>query len=96
MMTIGKHPSPICQAAAGIGGSGTGNFFASTVPSAKPSAPQSAITMPGSFSVVAVMPLPPMMAASPANAITSATVRRTVGRSPSTGQASSEAHTGMV
>ena len=52
--------------------------------------------MPGSFSVVAVMPLPPMMAASPANAITSATVRSTVGRSPSTGQASSEAHTGMV
>ena len=24
-MTIGKHPSPICQAAAGIGGSGTGS-----------------------------------------------------------------------
>ena len=52
--------------------------------------------MPGSFSVVAVMPLPPMMVASPANAITSATVRSTVGRSPSTGQAISEAHTGMV
>ena len=26
-MTIGKHPSPICQAAAGIGGSGTGSLL---------------------------------------------------------------------
>ena len=94
--TIGKQPSPICQAAAGIGGSGTGNRLDSTVPSAKPIAPVSAIAMPGSFSAVAEMPLPPMMAASPANAITSATVRSHVGRSPSTGQASSEAHTGMV
>ena len=52
--------------------------------------------MPGSLAAVALKPLPPMMAANPANAITSATVRSTVGRSPSTGQANSEAHTGMV
>jgi hypothetical protein len=37
-----------------------------------------------------------MMAAKPANAITSETVRNKVGRSPSTGQANSEAQTGMV
>ncbi len=52
--------------------------------------------MPGSFSMVAARPLPPMMADSPANAITSASARIGVGRSPSTGQASAAAHTGMV
>jgi hypothetical protein len=42
------------------------------------------------------MPLPPMMEARPAKAITSASVRDKVGRSPSAGQASSEAQTGIV
>ena len=56
----------------------------------------SAIMMPGSFAALAAKPLPPMIAASPANAITSAIVRNSVGRSPSTGQASIEAQTGMV
>jgi hypothetical protein len=37
-----------------------------------------------------------MIEASPANAITSAMVRSSVGRSPSTGQAMSEAQTGIV
>ena len=87
---------PICQAAAVNGGKCSGSFFASTVPSAKPTAPPSAMTMPGSFDRLAAMPLPPMMAASPANAITSATTRNRFGRSPSIGQASSEAQTGMV
>ncbi len=64
--------------------------------SAKPIAPPSAIMIPGSFDRLAATPLPPMMAASPANAITSATTRSRFGRSPRIGQASSDAHTGMV
>jgi len=52
--------------------------------------------MPGSLAPLAAMPLPPRMVARPADAITSASVRSTVGRSPSTGQANSEAQTGMV
>ena len=95
-IATGKQPSPICQAAAVIGGSLNGSFFASTVPSAKPTAPASAMMMPGSLAALAVKPLPPMIAARPANAITSASVRNSVGRSPSTGQASIEAQTGMV
>ena len=95
-IAIGTQPMPICQAAAGIGGITSGYFFASTVPSANPMAPPSAMRMPGSFSLLADIPLPPMIAASPANAITSAMVRSNVGRSPSTGQANNEAHTGMV
>ena len=79
-----------------IGGNCSGSFFASTVPSAKPIEPPSAIRMPGSFAALAAMPLPPMIAARPANAITSAITRSSVSRSPSTGHASSEAHTGMV
>ena len=66
------------------------------MPSAKPIEPHSAITIPGSLAADAVTPLPPMIAANPANAITSETVRNKVGRSPSTGQANSEAQTGMV
>jgi len=95
-IATGRQPIPICQAAAGIGGRWIGSFFASTVPSAKPNAPVSAIRMPGSLASLAVRPLPPMMVASPANAMTSASVRNNVGRSPSTGQASIEAQTGMV
>ena len=87
---------PICQAAAVTGGSLIGSLLASTVPSAKPMAPPSAIRIPGSFSTLASKPLPPMMAARPANAITSEIVRSKVGRSPSTGQASIDAQTGMV
>ncbi len=51
-MTSGRHPSPICQAAAGIGGSGTGSCFA-TAPcrSANRKAPPIAIRIPGSLSV---------------------------------------------
>jgi len=52
--------------------------------------------MPGILAALAPKPLPPKSVASPANAITSAIVRNTVGRSPSTGQASIAAHTGMV
>ena len=59
-------------------------------------APPSAINIPGTFSTLALKPLPPMMTARPANAITSEIVRNNVGRSPSTGQASIEAQTGMV
>jgi len=87
---------PICQAAAVTGGSRIGSFLASTVPTANAKAPPSAIRIPGSLAMLALNPLPPMMAARPANAITSASVRSTVGRSPSTGQAMSEAQTGMV
>ena len=52
--------------------------------------------MPGSFSALAAMPLPPMIEPSPMKAITSDSVRSTVGRSPSTGQAMIEAQTGIV
>jgi hypothetical protein len=52
--------------------------------------------IPGSFSIVAARPLPPMIANSPAKASTSASARSGVGRSPSTGQARIEAQTGMV
>ncbi|MGY3410267.1 hypothetical protein ACVWZV_006380 [Bradyrhizobium sp. GM5.1] len=45
---------------------------------------------------MAAKPLPPMIEARPAKAITSAMVGNKVGRSPSTGQAISEAQTGMV
>ncbi len=79
-----------------IGGRCSGYFLASTVPSAKPMAPPSAMRIPGSFAALAVRPLPPMIAASPAKAMTSAIVRSSVGRSPSTGQASIAAQTGMV
>ena len=87
---------PICQAAAVTGGSFSDSFLASTVPSAKPIAPHSAMMMPGILAALALKPLPPRIEASPANAITSAIVRSSVGRSPSTGQASIAAHTGMV
>ena len=52
--------------------------------------------IPGSFAMLAANPLPPMIAAKPANAITSDITRSRFGRSPSTGQASIEAQTGMV
>ena len=48
------------------------------------------------FGLLAAMPLPPMIEASPAKAMMSASVRNRVGRSPSTGQAIREAQTGMV
>jgi hypothetical protein len=70
--------------------------LAITVPTAKPNAPPSAMMIPGSFVTLAARPLPPMMAARPANAMTSEMTRSRFGRSPSTGQASSEAHIGMV
>ena len=79
-----------------IGGNCSGSFLASTVPSANPIEPASAMMIPGSFSALALMPLAPMIAASPANAITSASTRSHVMRSPSTNHASSEAQTGMV
>src|SRR5437879_3552464 len=69
---------------------------ADPVPSAKPAAPASAMTMPGRFASLAAKPLPPMIEARPAKAITSAMVRSSVGRSSSAGQAISEAQTGMV
>ncbi len=95
-ITIGKQPIPICQAAAVSGGRLSGSFFASTVPTAKPIAPASAMMIPGSFSTLAAKPLPPMMAASPANAMTSEITRNRFGRSPRIGQARIEAQTGMV
>ena len=95
-IATGKQPSPICQAAPGIGDIDSGSRFDSTVPSANPNEPASAINIPGSLAADAEMPLPPMIAARPAKAITSAMLRSQVGRSPSTGQASSEAQTGMV
>ena len=52
--------------------------------------------MPGSLSRLAEMPLPPISAAMPAKAITIASTRSQVIRSPSTSQASSEAQTGIV
>ena len=52
--------------------------------------------IPGSFATLAAKPLPPMMAASPANAITSEITRSRFGRSPRIGQARIEAQTGMV
>ena len=87
---------PDLPGGAGIGGRWIGHFLESTVPTAKPIAPTSAMMIPGSLASLAAMPLPPMIEASPANAITSASVRSSVGRSPSTGQAISEAQTGMV
>jgi hypothetical protein len=54
------------------------------------------MTMPGSFARLAESPLAPMIAASPANAMTSAISRSTVGRSPSTGQARITVQTGKV
>ena len=56
---------PICQAAAVSGGRSSGNCLASTVPSAKPIAPPSAIRIPGSFAMLAAKPLPPMMRGEP-------------------------------
>ena len=64
-MASGRHPSPICQAAAVSGGSLSGGLFDSTVPMAKPNAPASARMMPGSLAALAAKPWPPMMAASP-------------------------------
>ena len=96
MMATGRLPSPTCQAAAESGGKCSGYFLVSTVPMAKPIEPPSAISMPGSFSRLAANPLPPRMAANPANAITSEITRSRFGRSPSTGQASSEAQIGRV
>ena len=52
--------------------------------------------IPGSFSMLAASPLPPMIEARPANAMTSEITRSRLGRSPSTGQASIEAQIGMV
>jgi len=92
----GRQPIPICQAAAESGGKASGNFLARTVPTAKPTAPPSAITIPGILALLAAKPLPPMMAASPANAITSEITRNRFGRSPRIGQARIEAQTGMV
>ena len=92
----GTQPIPICQAAAGIGGSRIGQRLASTVPIAKPNEPQSAMMIPGSLAMLAAKPLPPMIAAKPATAISSASARSSVGRSLSTGQARIEAQTGMV
>ena len=54
------------------------------------------MTMPGSFAMLADRPLAPMIAASPANAMTSAMSRSKVGRSPRTGQAKITVQTGMV
>jgi hypothetical protein len=96
MTATGRLPSPICQAAAENGGRLSGYFLVSTVPMAKPMEPPSAISMPGSFSTLAAKPLPPMMAARPANAITSEITRNRFGRSPSTGQARIEAQIGSV
>ena len=59
------------------GGRWIGYFFENTVPTAKPIAPHSAMMMPGSFSALAAMPLPPMIEARPAKAITSPSVRST-------------------
>ena len=89
---------PVSAAAwqVGIGDRWTGQRFDKTVPTPKAIEPASAMMMPGNFAALAEMPLPPMIAASPAKAITSAIVRNSVGRSPSTGQARSEAQTGMV
>ena len=95
-VATGRQPIPICQAAAESGGKLSGSFFASTVPTAKPKAPPSAMTIPGIFAALAANPLPPMIAARPANAMTSEMTRRRFGRSPRIGHASSEAHIGMV
>ena len=95
-MATGRQPIPICQAAADSGGRLSGSFFAITVPTAKPTAPASAMMIPGSFSTLAASPLPPMIEARPANAMTSEITRSRLGRSPSTGQASIEAQIGMV
>jgi hypothetical protein len=70
--------------------------LAAIVPSANTKAPTSTMAMPGSFAVLASMPLPPISAAIPANAITSASIRVSDIRSPRMSQASSDAHTGIV
>ena len=66
------------------------------VPIANAKAPATIITMPGSFAVLASMPLPAISAAIPANAITSARIRIGDIRSPRNSHAKSDAQTGMV
>ena len=87
---------PICSAEDVISGNAIGSRFEVTVPIAKAKLPAKIMTMPGSFAVLASMPLPPIRAAIPAKAITSASIRRADIRSPRIGHANSDAHTGMV
>src|SRR6516165_4741249 len=63
---------------------------------AKPTEPVSASKTPGNFAMLADMPPAPNNEARPANAMTSAVTRSSVKRSPSSGQASSAVHTGIV
>ena len=95
-IATGKQPSPICQAAAGIGDILSGSLFDSTVPSAKPIEPPSAIKIPGSLAADGRKAVAAHDRGEARERHHQRDRAQQVGRSPSTGQASSEAQTGMV
>lgn len=66
---------PICQAASDSGGIASGKCLVSTVPRATHTAPASAQAMPGNFSTLASMPLPPISMAMPASETANAMAR---------------------
>ena len=90
------QPMLTCHATSATGGSGIGRRLAITVPKAKSPAAESARAMPGRLLASRLRPAPPTRITTPQIPRTIAAICRELGRSPTIGQASNVAQTGIV